>query len=115
MFDHARAVDIPEVKSFLGIVDRLRGSRDDLGAILRILADARELQIDEKALAMLTSAGTRVSEGGRFSVSGLVRALYEEYGLLDPEEETADEDKVLFEPSPLIKGARGPDRLHCAS
>jgi len=104
LFDHARAVDIPEVNRFVDVIDRLRGSRDDLRAILGILADARELQIDEKALAMLTSAGERLSEGGRFSVSGLVRALYEEYGLLDPEEETADEDKVLLSTLHSSKG-----------
>jgi superfamily I DNA/RNA helicase len=104
LFDQARAVDIPAVKRFLDIIDQLRGSRDDLTAILGILAGARELQIDERALAMLKSAGTRVCEGGRFSVSGLVRALYEEYGLLDPEEETVDEDKVLLSTLHSSKG-----------
>lgn len=104
LFEHARAADIPEVNRFLDVIDRLRGSRDDLRAILGIVAEARELQIDGKALEMLTSAGTRLSEGGRFSVSGLVRALYEEYGLLDPEEETADEDKVLLSTLHSSKG-----------
>jgi superfamily I DNA/RNA helicase len=104
LFDQARVLDILELKSFLDIIDRLRGSHDDLTAILGILAGARELQIDDKALAMLKSASGRVSEGGRFSVSALVRALYEEYGLLDPEEEAADDDKVLLSTLHSSKG-----------
>jgi DNA helicase-2/ATP-dependent DNA helicase PcrA len=104
LFDQARALDILEVKNFLDVIDRLRGRRDDLTAILGILSGARELRIDDKALAMLKSAGGRVSEGGRFSVSALVRALYEEYGLLDPEEETADDDKVLLSTLHSSKG-----------
>lgn len=104
LFDQARMVDTPEVREFIALIGQLRHSRDDLAEILRLIAGAHVLNFSTETMAMLDRAGARVAKDGHVAVAALVRSLYEEYGLLDQDEETADEDKVLLSTLHSSKG-----------
>lgn len=103
LFDQIRAEPDGRLRDFLTRLERLRAEGGNFDRFLQELETTRVVPISASvvtAVAALRESGS----GGRPSVMGLVRQLYEEYGLLDPDAEVAEEDKVLLTTLHSAKG-----------
>jgi len=103
LFTFARSLDDPRVASFLSALDDLRKHTDDIPQLIQAISASTLVEISGEMQAAFARVTAATQDRFR-TASGLVRHLYEEYGLLEAEGEVSQEDKVLLSTLHSSKG-----------
>lgn len=102
LFAYARASIDCRLRTFLEQLETLRTHRGDASRLVETLQAACLAPVTDTLIQAITALTNESADA--VPVRTLVRRLYEEYGLFDPEDDPADEDKVLLTTLHSAKG-----------
>lgn len=94
LFNYCNKLDVPKIREIFGNIEDLKSN---LGNVVKFVQSLKEFSGLVVKDDLFPEVGITVEEGSKqsFSITGIIRHIYEKFGLLDSNDNISNEDKIL--------------------
>jgi len=103
LYDYCATLEAPNIKEIFSSLDRLKEVVDDIDEFRKELKEFPYLSVQE---TLFSEVNITINDATQkpYSLGSIIKFIHEKFGLLDPEDEVPEEDKILVTTMYSAKG-----------